>query len=129
MFNPFKKKKKYPPFTTLATFDKKDFYFFRVAQWDWLNNKMIYANDPHGPRVLTFDPWPQIIFLDANGQLTIAEYVFHTANKYTNEIPGDLDKTIIDELNKLLSYKLVALNDKQKQLPREIELPLSKWNK
>jgi len=73
MFNLFKRSSRYPPFAALRSFPGKDAYFIRVAQWHWLNDEMITVNDPNGPRVLTMDPWPQLVFLAANGQMTVQE--------------------------------------------------------
>ena len=63
--------------------------------------------DPVKPRMLTLDPWPQIIFLAADGQLSVTEYINYVAGKYSGNIPENLDRTIIDELLKLESYQII----------------------
>ncbi len=126
MFNLFKKNKRYPPFPVLAAFDKKDAYFIRIAEWDFLDNQNIYINDPHGPRVFTLDPWPQIVFTAANGVLTVSEYIYYMADKYNGAVPGELDKTILHELNTLTNYKIIAFtNVKQRPKPAH-DMPMSK---
>ena len=126
MFNLFRKNKKYPPFPALAEFDKKDLYFIRTAEWDFLSNQVIYVNDPCGPRVLTLDPWPQLVFIGANGVLTVSEYVHYMADKYDSAIPDALDKTIIHELNTLLNYKIIAFSAIKQRPRRGYDMPLSK---
>src|SRR4051812_21411650 len=103
MFNLFKRHKKYPPFETLKQYDKQYHYFLRIAEWDWLDKENIYVVAPSNPRMLTVNPWGQWVFMAANGQMTVTEYVLYMAEKYTGEIPAILDKTIIDELHNLLS--------------------------
>lgn len=51
--------------------------------------------DPHQPRMLTMDPWPQIVFLAADGQKTIAEFIDHLARQYAGTIPETLDSTVV----------------------------------
>ena len=119
MFNLFKRTKKYPPFETLGSFSKKDLYFVRTAQWMRLDNEMITVFDPHGPRMITMDPWPQTVFLHSDGQKTVAEFIHFVADKYTGTIPENLDKTIIGELLKLIDdYKIIQFSE-QKRMPDE----------
>lgn len=69
--------------------------------------------DPHHPRILTLDPWPQLLFLSADGEMTVTDFVIHTANGYTGNIPEQLDETIIAELNKLVEYRIVQFAEKK----------------
>ena len=78
-----------------------------------LDKTRITVIDPHQPRMLTMDPWPQIIFLEADGQKTVAEFIAYIAGNYSGEIPEELDKTIIEELLKLVDYKIVQLSEKK----------------
>ena len=87
MFNLFKQQKKYPDFDVLKDFDKKDLYFLRTAEWDWMDKNTVIVIDPFNPRVLTLGPWPQYIFIAANGQITITEYVYYMADIYSGDIP------------------------------------------
>jgi hypothetical protein len=116
MFNFFKKTKTLPPFETLAGFPQKDHYFIRTAAWRPFDSKKIAVVDPHQPRMITMDPWPQIVFLAADGQKTVAEFIFDMADKYTGAIPGHLDKTVIDELMKLVEkYRIVQFSEQRKR--------------
>jgi hypothetical protein len=124
MFNIFKKKKIYPPFDFLAGFDKADLYFIRTASWKWLDNRNISVIDPHGPTVFTLDPWPQIIFLAANGNKSIKEYVFYVADQYTRSIPDNLDTTIIGEIETLIKYRIIKLSETQIHPEKEFDQPL-----
>ena len=65
MFRFFKKKKELPPFNDLSNSPLKDKYFIRTSRWDWLDDTMIHVVDNNTPRMITMDPWPQLIFLEA----------------------------------------------------------------
>src|SRR6478735_4170099 len=103
MFGLFKKRE-LPPFEELKKSDIKDKYFIRLAQWDWLNENTINVTDNKTPRVITMDPWPQLVFLEANGQKTVHDFVYELASKYGKKetIPTDLDSTIIQIINILV---------------------------
>ena len=123
MFGIFKNKKEHPAFDTLNNFNKKDFYFIRVTPWDWLNKEIITVFDPHNSRVFTLDAWPQYIFIAANGQMTVQEYVYYMADKYKGKIPDELDQTIIDELLTLIDYRVIEFSDHKQRPKPEFELP------
>lgn len=117
---------KYPPFTTLAQYNHKHSYFVRVAQWYWLENNMIAVIDPHNPRMLSMDPWPQSVFLAAEGKKTVAEYIYAVADDYTGDIPAELDKTIIEEVEKLAGYRIIMLVNEPQDLNELFKQPVSK---
>ncbi|RZK67693.1 MAG: hypothetical protein EOO85_25225 [Pedobacter sp.] len=127
MFDSIKRyfKKEKPAFNVLQAFPHKDKYFYRVAAWDWLTDKHIHVYDPHNPRLITMDDWPQLIFLDANGKLTVTEYVDYMATCYGSKIPNELDQTIINELTTLLDMKLIKFANTQVKLEAKFETPIS----
>lgn len=115
MFNLFRKKaKKYPPFEVLAGHADKDFYFVRCASWMWLTAQHIVVWDPVNPlRHITFDPWPQSVFLHADGEMTVAEYIYFLAGEYSGEIPDKLDEFILNELHRLQGLNVLELRTEQ----------------
>ena len=115
MFNPFKRKKKVPPFNTLAAFAHKNAYFVRTAPWYPMGSGLITVLDPHQPRMLTMDPWPQIVFLAADGQKTVSEFIDHLARQYTGTIPETLDSTVIEELLKLIDCRIIQLSAEKRR--------------
>lgn len=74
------------------------------------------------------DPWPQLIYLEADGQKTVSEFVYDMASKYGKKqpIPEQLDSTIIQMINSLLDDKLIELSTESRKLPYYIDLPQSK---
>ncbi|MBD1397168.1 hypothetical protein H9Q13_08335 [Pontibacter sp. JH31] len=129
MFGLFKKKEReLPPFNELKNSGIKDVYFVRLARWDWLNQDMIHVVDNNAPRMITMDPWPQLIYLEADGQKTVSEFVYDMASKYGKKqpIPEELDSTIIQMINSLINDKLIELSTESRKLPYYIDLPQSK---
>ncbi len=125
MLNIFKKyfKKDIPEFLALTEYEFKGKYFYRVASWMWLNERQIVVHDPHGPRMITMYEWPQIIFLDAKGKLTVTEYVDYMAEQYS-KVPKGLDNTIIEQLNSLFELKLIDFSDTEVTLEDNIIHPV-----
>src|SRR2546430_1194553 len=97
MFNLFNKKQ-LPLFEHLYLSEYQNKYFVRIAEWDWLNKENITVYDSYQPRMLTLDPWPQLVFVAANGQMTVKEYVYYMAGKYSGSVPEILDKTILNQI-------------------------------
>lgn len=130
MFGLFKKtKREIPPFDELKNSPIKDKYFIRLAPWDWLNRDMIHVFDLNSPRVITMDPWLQVVYLEADGQKTLHEFVHEIASKYGKHetIPLELDSTILEVTNKLLADKLIELLDGKRDLPEHIRKPRSQF--
>jgi hypothetical protein len=125
VFNIFKRSKKYPEFSCLRNFYQRDQYFIRIAEWDWLNKENVVVTDPNNARILTLGPWPQYVFIAANGQMTVTEYVYYMADKYSSAIPELLDKTIIDEVVSLVNYGIIKLVEKKQRPESLFELPRS----
>jgi hypothetical protein len=107
MFNFFRKQKEIPNFSIINSYQKKDLYFSRSKKWDWLNDKQIFLadNDSYGKiKMVTLDFWSQEMFLDANGQKTVTEYLTVLINQFQKnkmEIPNDLDAFMIETLESL----------------------------
>ena len=87
-----------------------------------MNKETVVAIDPCNPIVLTLDPWPQYVFIAANGQMTIIESVYYMTDKYPGDIPGLLDKTIIDEMLALPGYAVIELVGTKQPPKHESEL-------
>src|SRR4051794_25727065 len=99
-----KSSRMYPPFDAVSSFADRQKYFVRTATWRPFGKDHISIMDPNGPRIFTLDPWPELIFMSADGLLTIEQYIYDVADKYSGEIPEELDKTILTEMQTLLSF-------------------------
>ena len=127
MFDFFRKKKReLPPFNDLQVSPLKDKYFARTCPWDWLTPDMIHVYDMHAPRIITMDPWPQTIYLSADGEQTVSDFVYYIASQYGKRevVPDALDKSILESLQGLLDDKLIELSNDEIILPERLAVPL-----
>jgi len=104
----------------------KDRYFYRTQKWDWLNETMIHVFDSKSPRMVTMDPWPQVVFLDAVGDKTVKEYIRDFYYRYPEgKAPDGLKENIIEVLNGLaVKDWLVEFSDSPVTLHESILKPL-----
>lgn len=116
-------KKEYPEFKKLNESEIKDKFFQRIAKWYWLNKELIVVMDPKSQRLITMDPWPQLVFLDADGQKTIKDFILITAKKY-KKIPDELDEVILFQINQLIKEGIIELSDTKIQLDKEFSSPI-----
>jgi len=117
----------YKPSLFFLNHDLKDKYFYRTIQFRYLDDKgSIMAMDNMSATVYTFDPWPQQIFLSATGQKTVYEFLIDMSKRYRGQVPELLDKTIIEELEKLVNIGRIKLSDEPVKLATEILLPRNK---
>ncbi len=126
MFSFFNKKNKQPSFRVLWTFEKRNHYFTRNAEWGWLDEHTAFANHPNSLETLQLSDWQQFIFLAATGQITVAAYVHNIASQYTTTVPAELDHTIIYELLALADNKLIVFSTKPSNIPEAFLSPLLK---
>ena len=127
MFGLFNKKEKLQSFASLRTSKVKDKYFYRVTQWDWLNEQSIKVMDNHSPRIIKMDGWLQLVYLEANGKQTVTEFVLKMASMYNEKekMPENLDAMILEHLQSLQSDKLIDFSSRKSSLPYYIDLPKS----
>lgn len=104
----------------------KDQYFYRTEKWDWLSNDMIHVYDSTRPRMITMDPWPQEVYLDAIGNVTVREYIRDFFNRYPEgQAPEGLKENIIEVLTGLaVEESLVKFSDVPVTLEESILKPL-----
>lgn len=79
--------------------------------------------------MLTLDPWPQLIFLAADGQMSVTDYILYAANAYQGDIPEKLDETVIGELNTLEQYAIIRYVEKRQRPEFKHDLPMTEYNK
>lgn len=104
----------------------KDQYFYRTEKWDWLTDEMIHVYDSTRPRMITMDPWPQEVYLDAIGNITVMEYIRDFVNRYPEgQVPDGLKQNIIDVLTGLVvEERLVKFSDVPVTLEEGVLRPL-----
>lgn len=107
MFSFFKKKQEIPDFKEIKTYSQKDMYFVRTKNWTWVNKEQIALlekSNNQKVKMITLEFWSQEMFLDADGEKTISEYLKVLIKQFQNdkmEVPPDLDVFMIETLTSL----------------------------
>lgn len=94
-------------------------YFSRCATWHWLSPKQVAVNDSftdRAPRLITMEPWHQVVFLAADGEHTVGEFVQAMGRQYPKP-PAGLREQIHDLVRVLVGEGIVRLH------PRSVPLP------
>ena len=128
MFNWFKKDT-YPELDTIRSSPIRNQYFHRIARYHWMDEQeqAIAVMHPVDAKLITMDDWPQIVFLDAVGDITVKEYTFALAKRFPRrEVTSDFDKNILYQIEQLTDLGIVALSDTPVQLPSEFAAPYTK---
>ncbi len=102
----------------------KDKYFYRTISFQYLDKYTITALDGKRARMITFDDWPQEIFLSATGTQTVYEFLIEMAKRYRGKVPARLDRTVIEELEKLIDEQIVNISDEPVALDPKILNPI-----
>ncbi|MGV3539125.1 MAG: hypothetical protein ACO1OQ_04900 [Rufibacter sp.] len=113
-----------PEFKQLNESGLKDKYFFRVASWSWLDKETIYVLAPNQPKMVTMDAWPQLVFLEADGQKTIEEFTLQMAKQY-KKVPEGLDDTILYQIHQLVDGELIKLADEAVEAEQQFIGPIN----
>ncbi|WP_435262057.1 hypothetical protein [Tenacibaculum sp. nBUS_03] len=131
--NIFKRNKSIPEFDFIETYEHKDKYFSRIKKWNWINSEQIsiFEKDEKGKiKMTTMEYWYQEMFLDADGQITIAEYLSVLVKQFQDskmEIPTDLDKFMTKTIWSLKNdLKAIEFTDSKVQLKAEYKDPIEK---
>jgi len=93
----FKQNSTKPEFDFIKSYEYKDKYFLRIKKWNWINSEqisLIEKGENGKIKTTTMEYWFQEMFLDADGQKTIIEYLEILIKQFQEskmEVPDDLD--------------------------------------
>jgi len=131
--NIFKKNYAIPEFDFIKSYEYKDKYFSRIKKWKWINSEQIslVEKDENGKiKMTTMEYWFQEMFLDADGQKTIADYLNVIIKQFQDskmEIPNDLDKFMTETLWSLKKdLNAIEFTDSPVNLKPEYKNPIEK---
>lgn len=133
MFSFFKKKQEIPDFKEIKTYSQKDMYFVRTKNWTWVNKEQIALlekSNNQKVKMITLEFWSQEMFLDADGEKTISEYLKVLIKQFQNdkmEVPPDLDVFMIETLTSLhKDLNAITFYNTSGQLQPEYKEPIKK---
>lgn len=114
-----------PPATNMSDIGTK--YFSRTARFDRMGGKIV-AVDPNAPRMITMDPWPELVFTMADGQHTVAQLRMQLAAQYEKGAPSGLDGQIDSIVRDLDRERLIRLHNDPAELPFYLAKPVAEQN-
>ena len=103
-------------------------YFIRNAQFLLLNERVVII-DSNSPTVVTMDEWPELIFLAADGQHTIAEFIASIGSEYDGGMPEGLPEQIRSIIQDLSEHGYITLLSSKKTLPYYFAIPVEEQDK
>ena len=102
-------------------------YFSRTARFDRMGDKIV-AVDPNAPRMITMDPWPELVFQMADGQHTVAQLRAYLASQYEKGAPPGLDEQVSTIVRDLERERLIRLHSEPVTLPFYLAKPVAEQN-
>ncbi|WP_053978618.1 hypothetical protein [Mangrovimonas xylaniphaga] len=122
-----------PEFDFIKSYKYRDKYFSRTKQWTWLNPEQIslIEKDENGKiKMTTMEYWSQEMFLDADGQVTISDYLNVLIKQFKDskmKIPKDLDEFMTEKLWSLKTdLHAIEFTDSPNMLQPEFKNPINK---
>ncbi len=103
----------------------EDKFFFRVVQYNYLSAREIFVITHHIPRVLTLEGWPMRVFLQADGQKRVTQYLEHLQQTNPHLAPSQLQRHVGQALLYLADEQLVSLSTASEVLPYYLRFPQS----
>jgi hypothetical protein len=103
-------------------------YFARCLRYDMTDGQTL-VTDNRSPRVITLDPWLEVIFAAADGQRTAQQFVTDLAAQYPGGAPSALDAQTYQLLAKMEAEGLIRFSDQPIKLPYYLSMPSSQQDK
>lgn len=94
-------------------------YFSRSATWIQAGDHVMVHDSfsPKAPRMITMEPWHQTVFMAADGEHTIGQFVDHMGAQYEGGTPAGLREQIHGLIAVLLDEGIIRLHSEAKPLP------------
>jgi hypothetical protein len=95
-------------------------YFSRAATWNIMDKHLVVHDSfsPNAPRMITMEPWHEVVFSAADGQHTIEQFVQHMGQQYPQGMPKGLREQICQIIDELIGEGILRLHNEPKELPR-----------
>jgi hypothetical protein len=97
-----------------------DQYFSRAATWIRMDQRLVVHDSfsPSAPRMITMEPWHEVVFMSADGEHTVGEFVRHIGSQYEGGMPPGLRDQIHGIINELAREGILRLHEQPKPLPQ-----------
>jgi hypothetical protein len=94
-------------------------YFSRCATWYQMKGRLVVndSRSPNAPRVITMEPWHEIVFSAADGEHTVADLVATLGREYAGGPPAGLREQVCSLIADLAGEGIVRLHESPVKLP------------
>lgn len=106
----------------------KDQYFARCLTYDMVGDRLL-VTDNKSPRIITLDPWLEVVYAAADGQRTSSEFITKLKQQYPGGAPAGLEEQTWQFLAKMEAEGLIRFSGQKVQLPYYLTIPSSQQDK
>lgn len=94
-------------------------YFSRSATWRQMGDHVMVHDSfsPKAPRVITMEPWHKTVFMAADGEHTIGQFLDEMGAQYEGGTPAGLREQIHGLIAVLFGEGIIRLHSEAKPLP------------
>ena len=84
-----------------------------------MENRLVVHDSfsPLAPRMVTMEPWHEVVFMAADGEHTVDGFVSHMASQYENGEPAGLRQQIHEVLSALSDEHVLRIHVHPEPLP------------
>lgn len=96
-----------------------DKYFSRRGCWHTLEGQLVVHDtfSEQAPRMITMEPWYGVVFMSADGEHTVDEFVSNMAGQYEGGAPAGLREQIHEIIGTLIEEGILRLHEEREPLP------------
>jgi hypothetical protein len=98
-------------------------YFIRNTTYRMLDKRVVLIERDR-PGIVTMDDWPQLIFLSADGEHSVAEFIASLGKQYPKGMPPELPNQTRRLVRELAAAGYISLISKKKKLPYYLSMPM-----
>lgn len=116
----------FPSATAAADLDAQ--YFIRNTRYTVLKERLVLIERERAGMV-TVDEWPQLVYMSADGQHTVGEFIAALGKHYSTGMPRGFDGQTRRVVHDMVSLGYIALIQAKKSLPYYLSMPIEQQDK
>jgi hypothetical protein len=103
-------------------------YFIRNTRYMMMKERLMLKERSRAGLV-TMDEWYEVVFLGADGEHTVAEFIKALGNDYPDGVPEGLADQTRQIIGELEARGYIALSDEKKTLPYYLAIPIEQQDR
>ncbi len=96
-----------------------DLYFSRAATWLLMGEQVVVHDSfsPKAPRMITMEPWHEVVFMAADGEHTVGQFVAQMGAQYSGGTPAGLREQVHEIIAVLVHEGVIRIHPLPQPLP------------